>query len=502
LFERVIVEVMKSARTAVRLAILAVVVFLTSTASNAQQPQPQKQEIYRLLDAHQFQQAEQAATSLLAKTPGDCTVNVLLGIALRGETKFEPALKAFRTAMQQCPQSFAALAGAAETAFLLNSPDAKSLVEKIVQLRPTDETGYAMLGAIDAREGDCAGAVDNYSKAPTRVRQSVPAIRQYAGCLISLDRPADAVPLLSQLLTLQDNSANRMALARAQSAAKDGPSALSTLQPLLAAGSQDSSAFLLAAEIAEAGNDTPKAVEWFRKAIEINPRNVDAYLAFSEMSFNHAAFKVGIDFLNLGIHELPSEARLYLARGVLEEQVTDLDAALRDFQEAHRLDPHLSFAEDAQGMLLSQKHDSAAALTLFARQTELHPDDPLLQYLYAEALSQVQNADEPQLKKAIAASRRAVQLEPSYQPARDLLCVLLLRHNDLDEVVVQAEEAKKRDPYDESAIYQELLAEHKLKHTDKSALLVKQLQEAKAHNQEVRTKYVLEEAQPPSAPPQ
>jgi predicted Zn-dependent protease len=493
---------MKLARTAARFAALALLVILPAITTAAQQPQPQRQEIYRLLDAHQFAQAERAATALLAATPGDCTAHVLLGIALRGEAKLDPAFKAFQAALKQCPQSLAALAGAAETAFLLSSPEAKPLVEKIIQLRPADETGYAMLGALDARSGDCTGAVENYAKAATRVRQSVPALRQYTGCLMTLDRPAEAIQLLSQLLTLQDSNPNRMALARAQFAAKDGLSALATLQPLIATDSQDSAAFLLAAQVAEAGNDTPKAVEWFRRAIAINPRNVEAYLAFSEMSFNHAAFKVGIDFLNLGIHELPNEARLYLARGVLEEQVTELDAALRDFQEAHRLDPHLSFAEDAQGMLLSQKHDSAAALALYARQAEAHPDDPLLQYLYGEALSQIQNADESQQLKAIAAAKRAVQLEPSYQPARDLLCVLLLRHNDLDEVIVQAEEAKKHDPYDEVATYQQMLAEHKLKHADRSAVLVKQLQEAKAHNQELRTKYVLEEAQPPTAPQQ
>jgi predicted Zn-dependent protease len=153
------------------------------------------------------------------------------------------------------------------------------------------------------------------------------------------------------------------------------------------------------------------------------------------------------------------------------------------------------------GMLFSQKHDSAAALNLFAQQSQLHPDDPLLQYLYAEALSQAADADEKLVETAIAAAQRAIQLEPTYQPARDLLCVLLLRHNDLTEVVAQAEEAKKYDPYDEVAIFQELRAEQKLKHADKIAALVKQLQDAKAHNQEAKTKYVLEEAQP-AAPPQ
>ena len=469
-------------------------VLVCGSLSFAQQLSTQKQEIYNLLAAHRFQQAEQAANAYLASTPGDCGVKVLLGLALRGESKVEPAFKAFQSAMNQCPQSLAAIEGAAETAFLLNRPEAPSLVTQVIKLRPADETGYAMLGAIDARSGDCAGAVENYAKAPTRVNGSAAALRQYGGCLVSLERPAEALPQLSRLLVLEDNNTNRIALARAQAAAKDRPAALATLQPLLGAGSRDSVAFLLAAQLAEADNNTPQAVEWFRKAIELNPKDASAYLAFAEMSFNHGAFKVGLNFLSLGIQQLPSEARLYLARGVLEEQLTQMDDALRDFEEAYRLDPKLSFAEDAMGMLFSQKHDSAAALDLFAKQSQLHPDDPLLQYLYAEALSQVEDADEDVREKAIASARRAVELEPGYQPARDLLCVLLLRKSDFAGVIAQAQEATRRDPYDEVALYQELLAEHKLNHADRAEVLVKQFQEAKAHNQQARTKYILEEA--------
>jgi predicted Zn-dependent protease len=492
---------MKPARINAHLAAAVVLLFTFFVAStrrsSAQQPSTQKQEIYNLLAAHRFQQAEQAATVYLAGSPGDCTANVLLGLALRGENKLQPAFNAFQAARSQCPQNLPALEGAAETAFLLNSPEAKSLVTEVIKLRPADQTGYAMLGAIDARAGDCAGSVDNYARAPTRIDGNPAALRQYGGCLVSLDRPAEAVPLLSRLLALQDNNANRVALARAQAAAKDRSSALTTLQPLLGPESHDSAAFLLAAQLAEADNQTPQAVEWFRKAIQVNPHDPKAYLAFAEMSFNHGAFKVGADFLTLGIKQLPSEARLYLARGVLEEQMTQMDAALRDFQEAHRLDPQLSFVEDAMGMLFSQKQDSAGALALFAQQSQLHPDDPLLQYLYAEALSQVENPDQKLTEKAIATAQRAVQLEPGYQPARDLLCVLLLRHNDLAGVIAQAEEATKRDPYDEVALYQELLAEHKLNHADRTAALVKQFQDAKAHNQEAKTKYILQEAPQP-----
>ena len=489
---------MKSNRISITIPVLCILLLLPDLVrrSSGQQVQGTKVEIYNLLVAHRFQQAERAATAYLAATPNDCSVKVFLGLAYRGEARFEPAFEAFRAAMVQCPQSLAALEGAAETAFLLKNAEAEALVRRVILLRPADETGYAMLASLNVREGDCAGAVENYNKAPAHVEATPSALREYAACLVALGRHADAVRQISRLVALQDNSTNRIALARAQADAKDWTGAFATLQPLLGAAATDGAAFLLAAQIAEANNQTPQAVEWFRKAIELKPRDAMAYLAFAEMSFNHGAFKVGADFLTIGIQQLPAEARLYLARGVLEEQMSQMESALKDFEDAHRLDPQLSFAQDAIGMLFNQKHDAVAALKLFEEESHTHHDDPLLQYLYAEALSQVENPDHTVLEKAIAAAQRAVQLEPGYQPARDLLCVLLLRHNDCGSVVIQAEEATKRDPYDEVALYQELLAEHKLHHSDRAEVLVRKLQDAKVHNQEIKTKFILQEAQP------
>src|SRR5215472_2437005 len=116
----------KARRTATATLFLSLL-YPPSNRTFAQQPptqeQIQKQEIYNLLAAQRFQQAEEAATANLAITPNDCSVKVLLGLALRGQSKLDPAFKAFHAAMQQCPQSIAALEGSAETAFLLNSPE-------------------------------------------------------------------------------------------------------------------------------------------------------------------------------------------------------------------------------------------------------------------------------------------------------------------------------------------------------------------------------------------
>jgi hypothetical protein len=92
-------------------------------------------------------------------------------------------------------------------------------------------------------------------------------------------------------------------------------------------------------------------------------------------------------------------------------------------------------------------------------------------------------------------------LEPNYEPARDLLCVLLLRNKDFPGVVTQAEAATRINPYDDVAIFQELLAEHRLQHPDRAAALVKKLEIAKSHNQHAGTKYGLQESSGPPLPP-
>jgi tetratricopeptide (TPR) repeat protein len=462
------------------------------------QPAQSDSTIYALLQRHQFQEAESEARQFLASNPGNCPMHAMLAIALRGQGKTADAFSAFEIGLKACPQSLPLLEGAAEIAYTQRLPEAEGLLTRVLDLKPEDPTAHAMLGAIQARAGKCEASVDHYAKAPRQIQQNPPALRQYAGCLLALDRKKDAVDILAQLLSVEDSPANRIRLAQAQydagKAAATRSQALATLEPLLTPDSKEDKALLLAAQIAEADNKTPQAVAWLRQAMLAAPKRVENYVYFAELSFTHGSYAVGIDFLNVGLREKPGDPRLLLARGVLEVQTGSLDMALKDFEDAHRADPKLSFAEDAIGLLFSQKHDNSEALALFAQKSKAQPNDPLLQYLYAEALSEsAPHGGDLETTKAIAAARRAVQLEPSYLPARDLLCVLLLRRGDLQEVVEQANEATRRDPYDEAALYQELLAERRLNHPDVVKTLVQQLQQARSHNQSAVTKYMLHE---------
>jgi tetratricopeptide (TPR) repeat protein len=287
---------------------------------------------------------------------------------------------------------------------------------------------------------------------------------------------------------------NLLQLAFVQWKAKDLDAALATLQPLLASGTR-SQPFALAAQVAEEKGDTPHAVEWLRTAILKDPSETANYLLFATISFNHASHQVGIDAVNAGLRQLPDAAKLYLARGVLQVQLSHYGPAVADFEKAHALDPKLSFVEDAMGMIRSQQHDWAGSLAIFQQQAVEHPQDPLLQYLCAEALTQESGSDSPQnATKAIAAVKKSLELEPDYQPARDLLCTLLLRTSQYREVVDQAAIALQHDPTDQSALHQEIQAQRRLGHKDAIDPLVKRLEDLKRQQQVAQSQYSLQEA--------
>src|ERR1700684_4551558 len=103
--------------------------------------------------------------------------------------------------------------------------------------------------------------------------------------------------------------------------------ALSTLQRMLRGNDPDAETLELAATAYEDSKDTPQAVTALRQAILLDPRNLNLYVDFANISSAHDSFQVGIDVVSDGIGQLPKAAPLYLARGVLYVQLGQYDKA-------------------------------------------------------------------------------------------------------------------------------------------------------------------------------
>jgi len=222
-------------------------------------------------------------------------------------------------------------------------------------------------------------------------------------------------------------------------------------------------------------------VELLRKVILQDPKNVEAYLDFASLAFDHDAMQVGVDYLSAGLTQLPREPNLYLARGVLQAQLGRFPEATDDFAKANELDPHLSFSTVAQGMVASQEHHSEEALSSFRAAAKAHPDDALTQYLLAEALSQKSGAvGSADYRDEVAAAERAARLDPHMAAAHDLLATAYLRNNEPQKAILQCRAALATNLNDQQAVYHLILALRKTNAKDEIPDLLNRLNQLRS----------------------
>jgi tetratricopeptide (TPR) repeat protein len=433
--------------------------------------------ITRSLHNHNFDDALRDCDAALKKTPKDKRIWALRGIAYAGRGEPLAALDSYRHALGLDPAYLPALEGAAQIEYQQRSARAKPLILRVLAQLPNDPTSHAMLAFLEYAAKDCADAVPHFEKGGEVLAKQPIALAAYGACLAQAGQYDQAIPLFQQALGTEPSIEGiRFNLALTQLKAKQPQAALLTLQPVIEAGKGRGDALLLAADIYESTNDTPHAVELLRKAILSDPKNVDAYLDFANLSYDHASMQVGIDILNAGIGQLPNEARLYLVRGILYTQLGKFDEAAKDFETANRLDPKLSVLGAVQGLAASQQHKSVEALTAFRAAARAHPKDALTQYLLAEALSQESpHQGSSDYAEELVAAKRACDLDPSMVAAHDLLATIYLRDGHTSLAIEQSNAALAVDPKDEQAIFHLVLGLRKTGQKDQISALLKRL---------------------------
>jgi tetratricopeptide (TPR) repeat protein len=415
------------------------------------------------LRSRDFAEALHLTQAALQKRPGDFRVWTLRGMASAGMGNQPAAQSAYRSALKLAPNYLPALEGAAQTEFKMGHDAARPLLERVLTQRPGDSTSHAMLGVLDYRKRNCVDAVEHFQKASGAIAIQPGALSEFGACLALLNRDEDAITAFAQVLALDPARREaRYNLALAQWDAHHADDALATLQPLMNATPADVDALDLGAEILETNGDTPRATEVLRNAIVANPRHVGSYLQFAMLSYDHASPRVGVDILNAGLTQLPSEPRLYLVRGILLTQLGEFTQAAEDFDAASRINPLLSFLGVAQGLVKSQQHKPAEAQKEFRADVKTHPNEAYAHYLLAEELLEEGKPEgSPEYEEELAAAKRAVKLDPRLVAAHDLLSAIYLENGHSALAIEHARAALALDPNDQQAVYHLIVAMRK-----------------------------------------
>jgi tetratricopeptide (TPR) repeat protein len=456
------------------------------------------------LRTRNFTLALTLSQTALVKRPNDYRIWTLRGMATAGTGNLPLAVSAYRHALRLAPDYLPALEGAAQTEFQMGHDAARPLLLKVLAQRPEDPTTHAMLGVLEYRNRNCSEAVIHFQNAAAVIRSQPEALTGFGLCLAALKRNEDAVAVFAQALALDPaKSLARYNLALAQWNFHLAEDALTTLEPLIDATPADGDALVLGTEILESKGDTSHAIELLRKAILEYPKDVDAYLQFATLSYDHASPQVGIDILNVGITQLPNEPRLYLVRGILLTQFGEFTRATEDFETASRIDPNLQFLAVAEGLVKSQRHNSTQALSEFRAAVKAHPNEAYAQYLLAEALQeQGKSEGSPEYREEVAAAKRAITLDPSMVAAHDLLSTVYLVNGHTDLAIEQSRAALALDPSDQQAVYHLIVELRKTDQKDQIPMLLKRMIELRTNaenSHEAKKQYRLYETQLPAS---
>ncbi len=492
---------MPGMRPVKRFALLAAFLVFLSSAF-AQTNREQLQSITSALGAGEFDKALELLRPALRASPRNQQLWTLQGLALSGEKHEKEALAAFRKALKISPDYLPALEGAAQLEYQASSQDAVPLLQHLLRLRPSDPTTHAMLAALAYRRGDCATAVPHFNQGGSLVDSQPDILQEFGDCLVRLQQTEQAISVFQKVLALNPSDHRaRYRLAALQLTAERPKDTIDTLAPLLQTDNPDATTLELAASAYEASGDTPQAVQTLRQAIVMNPREIDLYLDFANISLDHQSFQVGIDMIDAGLALQPEAAPLYMARGVLYVQLEQFTEAEHDFEKADALDPGRSMGAAAQGLQAEQNNDPARALATVRAKLASRPNDPFLLYLQADILAQEGPVPgSPAFLAAILSAKKAISLQPTLAAARDVLAKLYLRAGQNQAAIEQSKQALNSDPKDQTALYHLIQALRKTAAKGELEDLLKRLAELQAESTKIERQHDRYKLVEPGAP--
>lgn len=434
------------------------------------------------LRSRDFDKALEVLQSAIHADPNNPQLRAFEGLAYSGKGEQAAALRSYQAALKISPDYLPALEGAAQIEYQEGRPDAVSLLEHVLRLRPQEATTHAMLAVLAYKNGDCATAVRHFSESEQVLPSQPAALQEYGACLLKVKQTDKAVGIFQQLLASQpDDPRARRGLAAVQLAAGEPQKALTTLQPLLESNPEVAT-MQLAAAVYEANQDTPKAVKILRDAIVKDPQNTALYVDFAEIAMSHQSFQTGVEMIDAGLKLQPGAADLYLARGVLYVQMASYDKAEADFAKAEQLDPRQSLTAAAQGMVAEEKHqnDPDQALATVRAKLAKKPGDAFLWYLQAAIVSQ--KAPDPgsaEFQQGMKSAEKAAALDPGLTSAHNVLAKYYLDAGQYAQAAKECRIVLEREPADQTALYHLVMALRKTGGQAEIPDLLKQLAKAR-----------------------
>jgi tetratricopeptide (TPR) repeat protein len=217
---------------------------------------------------------------------------------------------------------------------------------------------------------------------------------------------------------------------------------------------QASKALAGAAEVFLDQNDTDKAIEYFKKAVELDPRNSPAKLGLSEAfvrkgnkTLDENKPETAVFYFEEAAKANPNNPAAYAGLGECYDGSGNNDKAQVNYEKALALDPNLTELYAPLGVIYFQKGEIAKSEEYLTKIRAIRPDDPETALFYGMILSRQNRNDE-----AISAFKASLAKDPS--PEAHLYLGEVYDRVDRDrEAITEYQEAIRLNPAYVEAYY-------------------------------------------------
>ena len=422
-----------------------------------------------LISAHlrrkEFDKALAAIDKLAAKQPDKPLAAMLRGQVQVALKDGAGARKSFERALAINPSYFAAAAGLAALDLADTKPeDAKSRFETLLTKNPKNEQAWIALAKIAAANGagtdKVAGLLSKAVDAnPLEITSRLLLIELFLG---SNDNKQALAAAQNGVATLPNSVEMLSALGRVQQISGDPNQALVTYAKLIPLQPLAPYPHIRIAEAHVAGKNKSAAEQSLRKALELDPRSLDAQSAMIALVIEASRYQEATKIARTMQQQRPKSSGGFLLEGDIAAKQQDWDAAARAYQSGLQQAPSTLLATKLHAILvLAAKGPEAYRFA--ATWTKDHPKDGAFlshlgdmalarrDFVLAErnylAVLQVQPDNAGALNNlawvtgqlgkqgAIAYAERAHKLVPNQPAYLDTLAMLLAEQNEFAKAI-------------------------------------------------------------------
>ena len=419
--------------------------------------------------AGNLKEAEQHFAAAVKADPNRASVRNNYGAILLRTGRSNLAAVEFEKSLKLDPNQPNALVNLAQIRFasddLRGSAD---LFKRALAIRPDAEVARA-LTAISLRLKDTASAAtyyQNYATALAAQSGTPPdaaARAELGAALLEAGLFKEAEAELSAAVSLNPADTDSVVrLARAYLARKEIPAAGRTLEASVARGNDPAPVYALLADVYELSGHVENAIPAMRLAIQRDPKSERYRFAYAVLLTNSNAPGAAVIRLEESLQEFPSSSRLWFALGFANFKLDKNEEAERALRKAIELDPKFAPPFAYLGLIRAKTGGYGEAIALYESALRADAKLAVVHHLIADAMLK-QNADARAIETHL---RQAVEMDPTFTPARLSLGKLFMRAQRWSEAIAELEQVLKLDPNVPEAYYQLGLAYGRLKRTD------------------------------------